>query len=84
MEVYKDLSVRRGKVIGRISLWLESYKEEPIRENEKQKILGEVEDISSEEGSEAKIEILKKLGSITKNIEDAKKEILENGYNVEE
>lgn len=34
------------------------------------------EDISSEEGSEAKIEILKKLGSITKNIEDAKKAVM--------
>lgn len=34
------------------------------------------EDISSEEGSEARIEILKKLGSITKNIEDAKKAVM--------
>lgn len=34
-EKYKDLSVRQGKIIGRISFWLENYKEEPIDYNEK-------------------------------------------------
>lgn len=44
IEKYKDLSVRRGKIIGRISLWLESYKEEPVTDDDKQKILNEIEE----------------------------------------
>lgn len=43
-EKYKDLSVRRGKVIGRISLWLESYKEEPINVDEKNALQQQIEE----------------------------------------
>ena len=38
-EKYKDLSIRKGKVIGRISLWLESYKEEPVDTDDKENLL---------------------------------------------
>lgn len=51
-EKYKDLSVRRGKVIGRISLWLESYKEEPVDANDKDDLLRQIkekEDLLSDE-----------------------------------
>ena len=52
IDKYKDLSVRQGKVIGRISLWLESYKEEPIDEkkkNELEQLINEKEKLLSEE-----------------------------------
>lgn len=42
IEKYKDLSVRQGKIIGRISLWLESYKEEPANDKEKQRIIEQI------------------------------------------
>ena len=51
-EKYKDLSVRRGKIIGRISLWLESYKEEPVGANDKDDLLRQIkekEDLLSDE-----------------------------------
>lgn len=51
-EKYKDLSMRRGRVIGRISLWLESYKEKPVDENEKlslQRLIEEKESLLSED-----------------------------------
>lgn len=52
IEKYKDLGVRQGKVIGRISFWLESYKEEPVdnkRKDELQRLIEESERILSEE-----------------------------------
>ena len=51
-ERYKDLSVRQGKIIGRISFWLESYKEEPVDYNEKNSLeqqIKEKERLLSEE-----------------------------------
>lgn len=49
---YNDLSVRMGKIIGRISLWLESYREEPIDANEKEMLIKQIhekEQLISEE-----------------------------------
>lgn len=57
-EKYKDLSVRQGKIIGRISLWLESYKEEPIDVDEKQSLqrqISEKEHFLSEENIQEKM-----------------------------
>ena len=76
IEVYRDLSVRRGKVIGRISLWLESYKEEPISENEKQKILNEIEKkekLLSEENADEQINSI--MNIISKDITEWAKEL---------
>ena len=76
VEIYKDLSVRRGKVIGRISLWLESYKEEPISENEKQKILNEIERrefLLSEDNSDEQINSI--MNIISKDITEWSKEM---------
>lgn len=76
IEIYKDLSVRRGKVIGRISLWLESYNEEPVNENEKQNLLNEIEikeNLLSQENIEEQINSI--MNIISKDITEWSKEM---------